>query len=129
MSRRPYMREASRAGWWLAHPRYVRYMLREISCIFIGAYALIVIMGLWRLSQGPTAFKTFLTNAHGTAGLVFSVLAMLFALYHTYTWFQVTPKAMPLVVAGKRVPAAAIVLGHWAGFVIAGTTVWLLAVE
>jgi fumarate reductase subunit C len=126
MSRRPYRREVSKTGWWLTHPRYIRYMLREMSCIFIGAYAVLVIVGLWRLSQGQAAFEAYMATSYDTAGFAFAVPAMLFALYHTYTWFQVTPKAMPLVFAGKRVPGAVIVLGHWAGFIVASAIFWLL---
>jgi fumarate reductase subunit C len=101
-------------------------MLREMSCIFIGAYAVVVIVALWRLSQGQAAFEAYTAYAQNTAGFAFAVLAMLFALYHTFTWFQVTPKAMPLVLAGKRVPGPVIVLGHWAGFIAASAIFWLL---
>jgi fumarate reductase subunit C len=52
---------------------------------------------------------------------------MVFAIYHTYTWFQVTPKAMPLAVGGKRVPGAFIVAAHWLGFVVVSVALWLVA--
>lgn len=127
MSRRPYVREVPRASWWLKQPRYIRYMMREMSAAFIGIYALILIAGLYRLSQGEAAYREFLGAAAGPAGLTFAVIAMVFAIYHTYTWFQVTPKAMPLAVGGKRVPGALIVAAHWLGFVIVSAALWLVA--
>ena len=127
MSRRPYIRERSRTGWWLDQARYVRYMLREISALFIGIYALVLSVGLFQLSRGERAYEEFLATTEGPAGLIFAVIAMLFAIYHTFTWFQVTPKAMPLELGGKRVPGAFIIAAHWLGFALVSIALWLLA--
>jgi len=127
MSRRPYIRELSRTGWWLKSPRYIRYMLREMSAAFIGAYVLVLIVGLLRLSQGEAAYQAYLAHATQPAGLVFATFAMLFAVYHTYTWFQVTPKAMPLMFAGKKVPGVIIVAAHWLAFTAVSAVLWLVA--
>lgn len=126
MSRRPYIREPSKTGWWLKHPRYIRYMMREMSAAFIGIYALVLIAGLFRLSQGEAVYGAFLAAVEGPVGVAFAVVAMIFAIYHTYTWFQVTPKAMPLTFAGKRVPGAIIIAAHWLGFVVVSAALWLL---
>ncbi len=126
MSRRPYLREPSKSGWWLEQPRYIRYMAREMSALFIGIYALILIVGLFRLSQGEAAYAAFLATVEGPAGLIFAIVAFVFAVYHTYTWFQVTPKAMPLMFGGKRVPGAIIIAAHWFGLVVVSAALWLL---
>jgi fumarate reductase subunit C len=126
MSRQPYIRELSKTGWWLEQPRYIRYMAREMSALFIGIYGLILIVGLFRLSQGEIAYEAFLATVEGPAGLIFAVVAFIFAVYHTYTWFQVTPKAMPLMFGGKRVPGAIIIAAHWLGFIVVSAALWLL---
>jgi len=126
MSRRPYIREPSKTGWWLEQPRYIRYMAREMSALFIGIYGLILIVGLFRLSQGELAYEAFLTTVEGPAGLIFAVVAFVFAVYHTYTWFQVTPKAMPLMFGRKRVPGVIIIAAHWFGFLVVSAALWLL---
>lgn len=126
MSRRPYIRVPSKTRWWLEQPRYVRYMMREISALFIGIYALALVAGLWQLSRGRAAYEGYLAAVAGPAGQVFSVLAMFFAIYHSYSWFQVTPKAMPLTFAGKPVPGAFIIAAHWIGFVLLSAALWLL---
>lgn len=123
MSRRPYVREVPRASWWLKQPRYVRYMIREMSAALIGAYILIVIVGVARLSQGQAAYEAFLGAVWSQLGVTFSIIALIFALYHSYTWFQVTPKAMPLRLAGKRVPGSVIVAAHWLGFAVVSVAV------
>lgn len=124
MSRRPYIREISKSRWWLKQPRYIRYMLREMTAAFIGVYVLLLIVGLLRLSQGEAAYMAFLDSTKGSAGIAFAVITLFFAVYHTYTWFQVTPKAMPLTFAGKRVPGTYIVAAHWFGFVVLSLVLW-----
>ena len=53
VSRRPYQREVPRVRWFLRHPRYVRYMFREVTCLFIGAYTLVLVAGLASDSRNP----------------------------------------------------------------------------
>jgi fumarate reductase subunit C len=101
-------------------------MLREMSAAFIGVYVLVLIMGLYCLSRGEQSYESFVAAGQGPAAMIFAVVAFAFAFYHTYTWFQVTPKAMPLSFAGKRVPGAFIIAAHWFGFIVASVGLWLL---
>jgi fumarate reductase subunit C len=101
-------------------------MAREMSALFIGIYALILMAGLFAISRGKTAYEAFLESAEGPVGLAFAIVAMVFAIYHTLTWFQVTPKAMPLMIGNKRVPGFLIVAAHWFGFIVVSAVLWLL---
>ena len=125
MTRRPYIRPVRRYSWWLSQPRYIRYMLREVSAAFIGAYILVLIVGLLRLGQGPAAYESFLGAVLSPAGVAFSLITFVFAVYHSVTWFGVTPKAMPLRMGGKAVPQAIIVGAHWFGWAVASLLILL----
>jgi fumarate reductase subunit C len=103
-------------------------MLREVSSGFIGTYIIILAVGLHRLAQGPEAWENFVEALLGPAGIIFSVITLLIGVYHTYTWFEVTPKAMPLIINGKRVPGAMIVGAHWAACVVASAIIWTAAI-
>ncbi len=59
--------------------------------------------------------------------MVFHLLALLFALFHTVTWFGVAPKAMPLQIGEKKVPSAAIIMAHYAGWIVVSAAVVILA--
>ena len=127
MTGRPYMRPVRRYSWWLSQPRYVRYMLREISSAFIGAYTLMLVVGLLRLSEGPVAYESFLAAVRSPAGVAFSLITFAFAVYHSVTWFRLTPKAMPLWIGGKAVPPAIIVGAHWLGWAVTSLLILLWA--
>ena len=127
MSPKPYNRTVARYSWWLAQGRYVRYMAREITSLFIGAYSAVLVVGLARLAEGRAAWDAYLEALQSPLGVAFHIVALLFALYHTATWFNVTPKAMPLEVAGRRLPGVAIVGAHYAGWVVVSAALLMLA--
>lgn len=100
-------------------------MAREVSAIFIGAYIIMLIVGLLRLSQGPAAYGSFLSAILSSAGVAFSFITFVFAVYHSVTWFGVTPKALPLRMGGKAVPPAIIIGAHWFVWAIASLLILL----
>ncbi len=126
MSRKPYMRKLSK-WWWLRQGRYRTYMIRELTCIFIGAYTTVIVVGLMRLSQGRAEYDGFLDALHSPLWITFHFLAILFALFHTVTWFGVAPKAMPLQIGEKKVPGGAIIMAHYAGWIAVSAAVLFLA--
>ena len=121
MSRKPYLRKEG-LSWIFRHPRYLRYMTRELSCLFIGAWTLLMVWGLKQLADGPEAWSAFLECLKSPASIVFHVVALGFAAYHSYTWFNLTPKALPIQMGEDFVPDAAISGAHfgvWAALSIA----------
>ena len=121
MSRKPYVREIT-SEWIFRHPRYLRYMVREFSCLFIGGWTLLMVWGLKQLAEGPAAWAAFLELLKSPASIVFHVLALGFAAYHSITWFNLTPKALALQIGEDFVPDAAISGAHfgaWAALSLA----------
>lgn len=113
MSRRPYAQECPRATWYFKRPRYMRYMAREVTCIFIGAYTLMLLVGLLRLSQGQAQYEDFLTALRQPASVAFHIVALAFSLYHTFTWFNVAPKALPIQVGEEIWPDSVVASAHY----------------
>jgi len=99
-TRRPYVRPM--AGWWRRNPFFMRYMAREVTSIFVAAYAFVLLVGLLRLSQGEAAFAGWLAALATPASVAFHGLLFAVFAYHTYSWFVIMPKTMPPVVVGGR---------------------------
>ena len=126
VSRRPYVRKEG-LRWIFRHPRYLRYMTREFSCVFIGAWTLMIVWGLKQLSEGESAWTAFLDLLRSPASIAFHVVALVFAAYHSYTWFNLTPKALPLQIGEKFVPDAAISGAHFAAWAVLSLVVLYFA--
>ncbi len=113
-------------SWWLRNPYYRWYMLREASCVFITAYAVIQLWGLLRLTQGRQAFDAWRVSMEGPWAVGFHVLALLFVTYHAWTWFKVMPKTLPFIsIAGRRIADRTIVVAGVIAAIAASTLVFL----
>ena len=126
MSRKPYER-AITPEWIFRHPRYVRYMVREFSCLFIGGWTLMLVWGLARLAQGPEAWEAFLQALRSPASIALQLLALAFTVYHAVTWFRLTPKALPLQLGEEFVADRVISGAHFAVWAALSLAVLLLA--
>lgn len=118
MNRRPYIRHVPKNSWYLSHIRYQRYIAREITCLFIGAYSVIFTVGLWRLSESREAFNLFMHTLQNPTAIVFHCLAFVFSLYHSATWFNVTPQAMPIMRGDDFISGSIIVRIHYIAWAI-----------
>ena len=128
MSRKPYIRKVSKTTWFLSQPRYKRYMAREVTCIFIFAYTFLLIWGLKRLSEGPDAFNAFVQALGSPLGVLFNLVVLIAAVYHSTSWFNVTPQAMPIQRGEEFVPGKIIVGAHYALWAVASLIVLVLGV-
>jgi succinate dehydrogenase subunit C len=106
-ARRPYVRPMD--GWWRRNPYFRKYMAREITSFFVAGYALVMLAGLIRLSQGPAAFGDWLAGLRSGWSIGLHAVLFVIFLYHTYSFFDIMPRTMPpVVVGGKRLSRAAL---------------------
>lgn len=127
MSRKPFVREVSKTRWYFKHPRYLRYMSREVTCVFIGAFALLLLCAVERLSQGQAAYESFLAALKGPWSALGLLIVLIFAVHNTTSWFNVTPKAMPVQMGEEFLPGKFIVAAHYAGWILASLVVLFFA--
>ena len=127
MSRKPYVREVPKTTWFLRQPRYVRYMAREVTCILIGAYTLLLVVAVKRLAEGQAAYDAFLEALRSPLGILFQLVALAFALYHSFSWFNVTPQAMPIQRGEEFLPGSIIRGAHYGGWIVVSLLVLILA--
>lgn len=125
---RPYEQKLP-LTWWLRHPNYVRYMLRELTCVWIGAYIATLVVGLYRLRQGPEQWQAWWQALGSIPGIVFQVMAMIFALYHTISWFALAPSTMPIWRGENQVPEGWVHAAHYLVWVVVSIfVIWIAGV-
>lgn len=124
---KPYVREPSRTTWYLAHPRYMRHMAQELSCVFVGIFTLILLLGVRALASGEAAWNAFLAGLTGPWSLALHWLLLLGTCYHSLSWFAVTPKAMRVQIGEGFVPAGIIAGTHYLVWLVVSVIVLYLA--
>ena len=123
---KPYVRPMP-ATWWLKRTPYLLFMLRELTSVFIAAYVVLFLVMIRRLSEGQAAYESFLNGLRSPLAISFHVVALAFALFHTITWFHLTPKAMAVRIGEERVPPALIIAPNYVAWVVVSAAVaWIL---
>ncbi len=106
--------------WFTQRRSYRRFMVREATSVFLAVYLAYLIVWIYRLGQGPEGLAAAIDNARHPLAVAMHTLALVAALYHSITWFNLTPKIMPLYIGEDRLPDfwAAILMGYlpWALF-------------
>ena len=120
-----YQKPYPRYSWWLRKSNYFEYMLREVSSLFIAISSLALVWGIYRFSQGPEAYQNWLENLWSNM-LPVSILCFLFAVYHSITWFWVTPKAMRIVISDKPLAGNIIIGAHVFAWLAVSLGLWLI---
>ena len=100
------------AGWWTRKRHYLLYMVREFTALPMALWLLWFLIEIQRAGGGV---KTYRPGA-STAFVIFSVICLLFALYHSVTFLSLAGVIIRIKALDRPVPPRAIVLtmfGLW----------------
>jgi fumarate reductase subunit C len=126
VARKPYSQPQPR-DWWLKNSAYRRYMLREATAIPLLLYCLLLMSGIYRLTQGSDAFAAWLIMLRSPWAVALHSLAFAAALFHTWTWFALVPKILVIQTRRLRVDGKYIKFAHWIGAALCFLTLLILA--
>jgi fumarate reductase subunit C len=94
--------------WWLASWRYLKFVVREASSVFVAWAVVIMLLQIRALTRGPAAYAGFQKWLQSPPVLALSALTFFFVLFHAVTWFNLAPKAMVIRLREKRLPNVAV---------------------
>ena len=113
--------------WWVHKWAYLRFILRELTSVSVAFFALVCLFQIRALTQGPEAYEIFTAWLKGPVSIALHIVAFLFVVFHSVTWFNLAPKALVLHLGVKRVPGTVIVvLNYIAWVVFSAVIVWLM---
>ena len=113
--------------WWTRKRTYFVFVMRELSSIFIAWFVVYLLLFLYAVGQGEADYRRFLDWAAAPWVIALNVVALVFVLLHTVTWFNLTPQAMDVRVGGRPVPSFHIIAGQYTGLVVvSGFVLWLV---
>ena len=118
-----------RLTWWLGRPGYIRFMLREVTSVFVAIFLVVFLVQIYQIAQGPEAYAAMVAKLRSPGWIIFHVVALIFALYHTITWFQATGVVQVVRVGDRQVPPALVVAGNFVAWVVVSLFIlyWLVA--
>ena len=83
---------------------------------------------LCAMGKGVEEFQSFMETLKSPAFLILHGFVFLGVAYHSITWFNVTPQAMPIRIGEDRLPdlLVAILMGYLPWLVISGIVLYFI---
>jgi len=112
--------------WWLKDVAYTKFVLREGTSVFVAFFAMLYLWQLRSVAEGPDAYARSMVRLKTPLFLVLDIVALIFVLFHTITWFNLTPTAMVVRVRGNRLPDALVAGSNYVVWVVVSAVVaWI----
>jgi fumarate reductase subunit C len=122
-----WLRQPMSTYWWLGKWCYFRFILRELSCMFVAWFVVYLLMAIDAVGQGPDTYTRFMEWSASRPVLATNIVAFLFIVFHAVTFFEAAPQALVVHVGRRRVPGHLVLAGHYAAWVVTSAiVVWLL---
>ena len=113
--------------WWLEKWSYFKFILRELSCVFVAWFVVYLLLLVRAVSQGDAAYQQLLAWSATPLVLFVNIVSLLSVVFHAVTFFAAAPRAMVVKVGSNTVPGSLVLAGHYAGWAAASAVVyWLL---
>ena len=114
-------------GWWLQNGAYFRFVVRELTCVFVGLFAVLSLWQVRALGQGAEEYARFVERLGAPAFVALSGVTLAAVLYHAVTFLNLTPTIVVIRIGQQRVPGWAIAGAHYAAAVVlSGVVAWIL---
>ncbi len=111
------------ATWFLHNIHLKLFMIRELTSVFVAGYAVFLLVLLSKFHDHVAFRETLLCPG----ALIFQIVALPFVLFHSVTWFNLTPKAIVLFRGEERVSPVWIAGGHYALWAVSSLVILLAA--
>jgi fumarate reductase subunit C len=113
--------------WWLGSWFYLKFILRELSSVFIAWFVILTLLQVSALKRGPAEYAEFQEWLRNPFVVALNALSLCFVVFHTVTWFNLAPKAMGIRLNGKRVPNALIAAPNYIAWLLVSAAIaWLV---
>jgi fumarate reductase subunit C len=113
--------------WWLASWPYLKFILREISSIFVAWFVVVTLLQIDAMRHGPAEYQQFQQWLRNPFLVALNAVSLLFIVFHAITWFNLAPKAMAVRVGGKRVPDILIAAPNYVAWLaVSAAVAWIV---
>lgn len=115
--------------WWLGQWQYLKFILRELSSVFVAFAVIMTILQVRALRSGPEAYARFQHQLKSPAVILLSLISLFFVVFHAITWFNLTPRAMAVRVRGKKIPEWLVAAPNYAVWIVVSAAVAFLVLR
>jgi len=102
-------------NWWTRSRHYFWYIVREFTAVPLALWLLWLLVEIRRAGDGPAHYAPHSSLAF----VVFSVIVLLFSLYHSFTFLSLAGSILHFKLMDRPVSSNLIVLSQFAMWAVA----------
>jgi succinate dehydrogenase subunit C len=115
--------------WWIRTAPFRRFVIRELTSVFVGLFAVVLLLFLLALSRGEQAYRGFLDWLAAPGTVVLHVITLAAVLYHTATSIQLASQIQEVRLGGRTVSRQRLMATMTGGLIVASAVVAYLNIE
>ena len=91
--------------WWLEKPSYFAFILRESTCLFVGWFAVYLLLLIAAVVDGPDAYARFLAWSASPWMITLNIVSFALMVFHAITFFEAAQQARPSTASSTVQPS------------------------
>ena len=115
--------------WWIRTAPFRRFVVRELTSVFVGLFSVVLLLFLLALSRGEQAYQGFLDWLDRPGVVALHVITLAAVLYHTVTSIQLASQIQEVRLGGRTVPRQLLMAAMTGGLIVASAVVAYLNIE
>ena len=116
-------------AWWFKKWNYFLFLLRELTSVFIGAFLVVYLFQIYHLGLGEEQYAQFAERFKSPGWITFHVVALLFAVYHSITWFKTASVILTPRVGSWVIPPWLVTAMHIAAWMLVSLVILILFIS
>lgn len=109
--------------WYFERWPYLKFMIRELSCVFVAYFAVMMLLQIHAISNGPMAYARFAACMRGPLTLILNAVALVLIMFHAVTWFALVPRVFIRHLMGPGIPDVVAMLPNYGAWFVASAIV------
>ena len=114
--------------WWFKKWNYFWFLLRELTSVFIAVFLVVYLFQIYHITQGADAYAEFAGQFKSAGWIAFHLAALIFAVYHSVTWFKTAAVILSPRLGGWVMPPWMVVGLHIAAWLAVSAIILILYV-
>jgi fumarate reductase subunit C len=116
------------ADWWLKNPVYFKFMMRELTGVVIALYCVFLLILMCKAEHSDaTSFAAFYAALSSPLSVLLHIVAFVFAVYHSTTFFDLTPRVLVVFRGEEKVPETMIAGAHYVAWAVVSLILIVIA--
>ena len=115
-------------AWWFRKWSYFLFLLREMTSLFIAVFLVVYLFQIYHITQGADSYEEIAGQFTSGGWIAFHAVALVFAMYHSVTWFKTAAVILSPRVGDWVIPPWMVVALHIAAWLAVSAMILFLYV-